>query len=128
MNLSNIKILIVEDELLFAKDLRNQLTDKGYTVSDIATNGLDAIIKAESQNVNLILMDIRLKGKLDGIDTGKLLKQKIDIPIIYITALTDEKTKASANDIHPLAFITKPFDEVQLENAIEKLITHENSN
>lgn len=121
MDRSKIKIMIVEDELLFAKDLRNQLTDRGYFITDIASNGLDAIIKAENQNLDLVLMDIRLKGKLDGIDTGRILKQKYNVPIIYITALTDEKTKSSADDIHPIAFITKPFDEYQLENAIERI-------
>jgi DNA-binding response OmpR family regulator len=118
------KILIVEDELVFAMDLSNHLRKQGYEVTAVASNGLEAIMDAEKDKPDIILMDIRLKGKLDGVDTGKIIHQKLNIPIIYISALTDESTKKSVENVHPSAFLTKPFDEEELDEAIKNTLSN----
>lgn len=116
------RILMVEDESIVAMDIKDHLIKLGYDVTSIAKSGIDALLKAELEKPDLILMDIRLKGELTGIDVGKIIKQKLDIPIIYLTALNDEQTFQSAQAIHPSGFIVKPFVDEELQHTIEDAI------
>lgn len=113
------KILIVEDELIVAMELKSRLTDLGYTVCSIVASGEDAINKAVDQMPNIILMDINIKGSFDGVVTAEKINAILDIPIIYITAFTDPKTFQRAKITEPYAYIIKPFEEKELHTAIE---------
>src|SRR5579862_7833477 len=113
------RILIVEDERITAEDLRDILTDLGYTVTASVSNGDEAIARAEETMPDLALMDIRIKGQLDGTETARILRERFNIPVIYLTAHADTATVARAKDAEPLGYITKPFQEAELHASIE---------
>jgi len=113
------RILIVEDERITAEDLRDILTDLGYTVTAAVSSGADAIAQAESSTPDLALMDIRIKGDLDGTATARILRERFNIPVIYLTAHADTATVSRAKDAEPLGYITKPFQEAELHASIE---------
>jgi len=114
-----MNILIVEDEAVVAMDIAQQLEALGYTIDAIADTGEDALMQAHRQMPDLVLMDICLKGKMDGIQTAALLRRIAPTPIIYLTALSDKKTVARARDTEPEAYLLKPFNEQELSIAIE---------
>jgi len=107
-------VMIVEDSLLLAEDLRNSLIKLGYNVLHIASNGQEAIVKANELKPNLILMDIKLDGHLNGIETSQIIKDNLDIPIIFLTAHSDKQTLDKAKLTEPFGFLLKPFriDEI----------------
>ncbi len=113
------KILIVEDEMIVAKDMQETLKSKGYAVTAIVNSGRDAIKEAKKEQPDLILMDIVLKGKMDGIETAKRIHKDFDIPIIFITAFSSNKILQRAKAAKPYAYITKPFDNIELYTNIE---------
>jgi len=113
------KILIAEDELLIARDLKNNLERMGYTVTSMSVSGEGAVKHAKDENPDLVLMDIMLKGKLDGIDAAEKIHTQYNIPIIYLTAFADEKTLQRAKVTEPYAYILKPFDSRELHSSIE---------
>ena len=113
------KILIVEDERITAEDLRDILTDLGYTVTASVSNGQDAISRAEETSPDLALMDIRIKGEMDGTETARILRERFNIPVIYLTAHADTETVTRAKASEPLGYITKPFQEAELHASIE---------
>jgi len=121
MNISVNKatILIVEDEIIQAKNIGSMLENNNYAVSGIAASGEKALELIERELPDLILMDIRLKGKLDGIRTTDVFQKKYDIPVIFITAYADKETIERATQTTPHGFITKPIDEAQLIGSIE---------
>lgn len=112
-------ILIVEDESIVAQDLQMILESLGYDVPEITDCGELAIQKAAELNPNLILMDIRLIGEMDGISAAATIVQKFDIPVIYLTAHADVKTLARAKLTCPFGYILKPFQEKELNTTIE---------
>ena len=112
-------ILIVEDESIVAQDLQFTLEDLGYDASETANTGELAIQKAAAINPDLILMDIRIIGEMDGITTATKILQQFDIPIVYLTAHADEDTLAKAKHTSPYGYIIKPFDERELHTTIE---------
>lgn len=120
------RILIVEDEILVARDLEQQLTALGYQAVGIAATGARALqLVAESQP-HLILMDIRLQGALDGIATAEQIRQRHLLPVIYLTAHADSATAARARVSEPFGYILKPFEERELRTIIEMaLYKHE---
>ncbi|MCP4631777.1 MAG: response regulator, partial [candidate division Zixibacteria bacterium] len=85
------KILIVEDEAIIAMEMENQLQELGYEVTSIVDTGEKAIQKAEEDRPNLILMDIRIKGEMDGIDAAEVIRNRFGIPVIFSTAYLDEE-------------------------------------
>ena len=89
--MTNVTIMLVEDEIIVAADVKNRLESMGYDVLGIFDTGEEAIQKAGELRPNLILMDIVLKGELDGIDAAQKIRELYDIPIIYLTAYSDEK-------------------------------------
>ena len=113
------KILIVEDERIVSMELESRLTNLGYTVCAQAVSGEEAINLAIEHVPDLILMDINIRGQIDGIETAKKLKEHLDIPIIFLTAFNDSKTIDRAKVIEPYGYIIKPFEERELHTTIE---------
>jgi diguanylate cyclase (GGDEF)-like protein/PAS domain S-box-containing protein len=112
-------ILIVEDESIVAQDLQMILESLGYNVPEIADCGELAIQKVAELNPNLILMDIRLIGEMDGISTAAIILEEFDIPVVYLTAHADANTLARAKLTCPFGYILKPFQETELRTTIE---------
>lgn len=115
----NPKILIVEDEGIPAIELKNKLKNFNYDILPIVSTGEEAIKTSIKTNPDLILMDIKLEGNINGIEATKEIKKNIDVPIIYITAYGDEETLQNAKKTEPHSYILKPFEEKEVRNAIE---------
>ena len=113
------RILIVEDEAVVAENLEMVITDAGYGVVGRADNADDAVNAASELKPDLILMDIVLSGKKNGIDASYEIKEKLDIPVIFLTAYSDLKFVDKAKNTEPYAYIVKPFQEGQLFASIE---------
>ena len=113
------EILVVEDEGIVARDIQNRLKLLGYSVSAIALTGEDAVEKAIKYRPDLILMDIMLSGDMDGIEAAARIREHMDIPIIYLTAYSDENTLARAKVTDPYNYILKPFDDDDLRIGID---------
>ncbi|MEH1943329.1 MAG: ATP-binding protein [Nostoc sp.] len=123
--MTNAKILVVEDEAIVAKDLEYRLIKFGYTVPAIASSGEEAINKAVEICPDLVLMDIKLKGSMDGIEAAQEIYKRLDIPVIYLTAYADENTFKRAKITEPFGYLLKPFKERELQINIEiTLIKH----
>lgn len=120
--MEKIRILIVEDEMILAANISLQLIKLGYEVTGIETRGEEAIHHALDNNPDLILLDIHLNGKLDGISTAKAIQQKKAIPLIYLSANIDEEIFTLAKETNPYAFIAKPFNMLDLERTIALVI------
>lgn len=117
--MKKIRILVVEDERIVAKDINNSLNNLGYEVTSVLSSGEEALIKVEEDKPDLILLDIVLKGELDGIETAKIIRSKYRIPIIYLTAYEDPNTLDRAKQTDPLGYILKPFEERDLNTTLE---------
>ncbi len=113
------EILIVEDERLVAEDIKEALEEIGYTVVDIVDTGEDAIEKARELEPVLVLMDIVLKGKMDGIEAGEKIKSELGIPLIYLTAYADDKRLERAKITEPFGYILKPYRKRELHSNIQ---------
>ena len=120
--MAKIRILIVEDDMIIAANISLQLSKLDYDVIGIETRGEEAIHHAIENSPDLLLMDIRLKGKLDGIATAKVIQQRKAIPLIYLTANIDDATFKLAKETNPAAFISKPFNMLDLERAIALVV------
>lgn len=119
-------ILIVEDEAIVAADLAGKLVQLGYEVAGSVARGEEAIDLADHVRPDLVLMDIKLEGPLDGIETAEAIRRKHDVPIIYLTAHSDAATLARARLSEPFGYILKPFEERELATNIEMaLYKHE---
>jgi diguanylate cyclase len=117
--MTSVKILIVEDELLIANNLARKLTTLGYQVVEIVSSGEKAIQMVAEKQPDLVLMDVVIKGEIDGIETASQIHKKYDIPIIYLTAYADGETLNRAKATNPLGYIVKPFKEKELQVTIE---------
>jgi PAS domain S-box-containing protein len=113
------RLLIVEDERITAEDLRDILTELGYVVVSIVSTGSAAIAAVERETLDLVLMDIRIQGDLDGTETAGILRERFDTPIVFLTAHSDEGTLSRAKVAEPLGYIVKPFQEPELHATIE---------
>ncbi|MDZ7967998.1 MAG: response regulator [Nostoc sp. DedSLP03] len=123
--MTKAKILVVEDEAIVAKDLQYRLNKFGYLVPAIASSGEEAINIAREISPDLVLMDIKLKGSMDGIEAAEEIYKRLDIPVIYLTAYADENTLERAKITEPFAYLLKPFKERELQTNIEiTLIKH----
>ena len=114
-----VSILIVEDEKIVAMDIAGSLKSVGYQVSGIVASGKEAIDLVEQTLPDLILMDIRIKGDIDGIKTAEIIQSRHDIPIVYLTAFADEDTLSRARITAPYGYIIKPFDKKTAHTMIE---------
>jgi len=120
------RILIVEDEAIVANDIQMRLKKLGYIPCAIASSGEEAIQKAAKMQPNLVLMDIVLKGQMNGIEAAQEIRERFGIPVVYLTAYADEKTLTRAKVTEPLGYILKPFGEGELHSSIEiALYKHE---
>lgn len=113
------KILVVEDETIVALDIENSLTKLGYNVCATVEDGLDAIKKTAELEPDLVLMDIHLRGRMNGIEAAKEIYDRFHIPSIYLTANSDLNTFEKAKSTEPLAYLNKPFRPRELHNTIE---------
>ncbi len=122
------KILVVEDENIVGADLKQTLIKLNYQVVDIVRSGEEAINMALEKKPDLILMDIMLNGNITGIEAAKTIKEEIDVPVIYLTAYTDEKTLQNATLTDPFGYVLKPFDERTLHFSIETALYKHKTN
>jgi len=116
------KILVVEDEHIVAMDIQFTLETFGYKVCGIVSSGEESVEKAFRTNPDLILMDIKLKGKMDGISAARQIQSKVKIPVIYLTAFGDENTLKELAVTQPYGYINKPFVKHELQIKIEKIL------
>jgi two-component system, LytTR family, response regulator LytT len=120
--MQKLKIFIVEDESIVAKDIQNSLTKLGYDVIGFANNGKDAIDKITESTPDLVLMDIMIKGGMTGIEVSEKIKETMNIPVIFLTAYADEGTLSRAKITEPYGYILKPFKEIDLHSTIEMAV------
>jgi len=114
-----LSVVIVEDEGLIAADLRGRLEKVGYRVPAVAGTASAALEVIREKSPDLILMDIRLQGNLDGIEVAEQVRQNFDIPVVYLTAYEDRKTLERASQTHAFGYIKKPVDSASLQGTIE---------
>ena len=114
------RILVVEDEGIVALDVKLRLLSLGYLVTALAASGEAAIQAAATTRPDLVLMDIRLQGHMDGIEAAREILARFDIPVIYITALSDDRTMQRIAETPHSGCILKPFDDGDLQAAIER--------
>jgi PAS domain S-box-containing protein len=113
------KILIVEDEFIVANNIETRLLDLGYAVSGKADTGATAIELAETQSPDLVLMDIRLKGPIDGITAAAEIRRRFKLPVVFLAAYVDDRILDQAKSAEPAGYILKPFDDRELRTNIE---------
>lgn len=116
-------MVIVEDERLVAQDIAQILRDEGYSICAIASDGAKAIKKILEFSPDLVLLDIRIKGEIDGIDVAKFIQSYIDIPIVYLSAFSDSETLKRAQLTNPMGYVVKPFRREQLLTTIMIALT-----
>lgn len=120
--MNDVTILIVEDEGIVALDLRRQLAEMGCTVVGTAASGTRAIEVAEQKRPDLVLMDVRLKGELDGIQAAKVISDRFGTQVIFLTALVDKETMERTTEVEGCGYLTKPFTGPGLRAAIEAVL------
>lgn len=113
------RILIVEDERIVAGDVRSRLRRLGYTVVDMVATGEEAIMRADALRPDLVLMDIRIEGPMDGIQAAEAIRARFDIPVIYLSAYADRQTVERAKVTEPFGYLIKPFEDTELHSSIE---------
>ena len=121
--MDKVQIMIVEDDMIIAADIMMQLNQLGYEVTGIFPRGEDALRQLEVAQPDLILMDINLKGKLDGIEIAQQIYHRYATPLIYLTANADDATFNRAKETKPYAFISKPFKRSDLERTLALAIS-----
>ncbi|MBN2206840.1 MAG: response regulator [Candidatus Aminicenantes bacterium] len=124
-NGSRAKVLIVEDEAIIARDISQVLTKLGHTVLRVVATGEDSIREARLSRPDIVLMDISLKGEIDGVRAAAIIQSRFRIPVVYLTAFCDPKTVDRAWSTKPLGFLRKPFEERDLEIILSGL-NHKN--
>ena len=115
-------VLIVEDELIIAEDLRKRLTLLGFNVIGIATTGEDAVSRVEETGPDLVLMDISLRGEMDGVEAAKLIRERTGTPIVYVTGHGDPETMQRAKSTPGFAFVLKPVDDREMQYIFEMVL------
>jgi signal transduction histidine kinase/CheY-like chemotaxis protein len=116
------RILVVEDESIVAMDLRASLTALGYQVTETVGTGREAVASAHRRTPDLVLMDINLRGDMDGIAAAETIRKDLAVPVVYLTAFSDESTLRRARVTGPFGYLLKPFDERELQITIEMAI------
>jgi CheY-like chemotaxis protein len=117
--MSTPRIMVVEDEIIVAMELQERLTSLGYEVVGVMGRGEEAIEKVDLLMPDLLLLDITLAGKIDGIETARRIHERHDIPVVYLTAHSDDQTLQRAKLSTPLGYLVKPFHESELRTTIE---------
>lgn len=117
--MEKIRVIIVEDEFVIAEDISEYLKSEGYDVLSVFNNAEDALAFALENPTDILLVDIKLSGKMEGIDLVKAIRQEMSIPVIYITANSDKSTYERAKETRPQAFLIKPFSYPNLLSTID---------
>ena len=117
--MSKPQILIVEDEGIVATDIQKRVTRMGYDAPQISSTADEAVTQAERSHPNLVLMDIHLKGDLDGITAAQKIRSSLGIPVVFLTAFSDEDTLRRAKASEPYGYLLKPFGETELRMTID---------
>jgi CheY-like chemotaxis protein len=121
-----LRILMVEDERLIAADLRRRLQRMGHAVVGLVASGEEAIAQAQRLRPDLVLMDIRLRGLMDGVEAAEHIHTQCDMPVVFMSAYTTVETLEHIWRTGPAAYLSKPFFESQLRLAIERVLeTHQ---
>ena len=120
--MSKTNVLVVEDESIVSKDIQNSLKKLGYNVIGSADTGEKAIDLAVNLDPDVVLMDIMLKGDINGIEAAENIKEQVNVPVIYLTAYADEGTLSRAKITEPYGYIIKPFKEIDIHTSIEMAI------
>jgi CheY-like chemotaxis protein/DNA-binding PadR family transcriptional regulator len=113
------QILVVDDEGIITMQLEERLSAMGYTVAGMAANGEDAIEKAKRTMPDLVLMDIVMPGKMNGIEAARIITDELDIPVVFVTSYADDAIIEKAKNVRPYGYIVKPFNELEIKAAIE---------
>ncbi|MFA5117811.1 MAG: response regulator [Candidatus Omnitrophota bacterium] len=119
---SKKRILIVEDEIIVAKSLQCFLEAQGYQVPEPASSGEEALKAVQSARPDLILMDVRLKGAIDGIAAARSINRFCDSPIICLTAFADERTVARIKQVKCCGYLCKPINDAELKSLIARVL------
>ncbi len=125
--MNNYSILVIEDEVLVGRYIKQVLEKADYEVQDIYTSSKGVLKKIKDDKPDVIIMDIMIQGNIDGIELSELIQEEYNIPVIYLTAYTDEKTINRAKLTSPFAYLVKPFNEQELIIAVDFAI-YENKN
>jgi CheY-like chemotaxis protein/DNA-binding PadR family transcriptional regulator len=113
------KILVVDDEAIITMQLEERLSSMGYIVAGMAASGEDAVDKARSVRPDIVLMDIVMPGKMNGIEAAKIINEELDIPVVFVTSYADDTIIEKAKSVRPYGYIVKPFNELEIKAAIE---------
>jgi CheY-like chemotaxis protein len=116
------KIFLVEDESIISAVIRDKLERMGHTVCGTASTGEEAVKQVEETRPDLVIMDIMLKGDMDGIEAARRIHEHFDIPVIYLTAYDEKDTRERANATNPAAYIVKLLEDRDLRPAIERAV------
>ena len=111
--------ILVEDEMVIGANISLELTNMGFEVTGIVPRGEEALHHIKQNPPDIVLLDIQLKGKIDGIETAQIMQKEFNIPVIYLTANADNFNFNRAKITHPYAFISKPYKKLDLQRAIE---------
>ncbi|HEY1189384.1 MAG TPA: response regulator, partial [Gemmata sp.] len=114
-----VSVLVVEDERIIALGIQKRLTSMGYAVPGLAASGAEAVQKAQALRPDLVLMDIRLEGDMDGIEAAARIRGRFDLPVVYLTANSDPDTLRRAKVTEPFGYVLKPYEDRDLQTALE---------
>jgi CheY-like chemotaxis protein len=116
-------ILIVDDERIVALDLARRLSQLGYTIAGLATSGSDVITQALTYHPDLVLMDLRLPGAVDGLEAAQFLRTHLNLPVLVVSGATDATTLVRAHQVSPTGVLAKPVEDHDLQSALHKVLT-----
>ncbi len=117
--MAKARVIVVEDEFLVGQDIQARLEGMGYQVTAVVASGDEALSKADQDDVDLVLMDIRLRGDMDGIETAERIRSRSGLPVIYLTAFADEAMLERAKATEPFGYLLKPFEDRELDAVIQ---------
>jgi CheY-like chemotaxis protein len=121
--MAEARILIVEDERLIAVDLQRRLTRLGHSVVGLAACGKEAIQKALALRPDVVLMDIRLQGHMDGVEAAQRIQASFAMPVVFMTAYVDEDTRQRIRSVSPWGCLYKPFTPQQVQSVVENILS-----
>jgi CheY-like chemotaxis protein len=116
------RIIVVEDEGIVAMDISKCLSGLGYDIVLISDSGEKTLEELENLNADLILMDVELKGTLNGLETTKIIKEKFSIPVVFLTAFEDDATLQKISKLSSDGYLVKPFEDEQLKSTVESVL------
>lgn len=122
MNDIQVKVLVVEDDIIISEDIQRSLDTLGYEVIGAMTSGEEALNLIQKNPPDIVLMDIVLRGQLNGIDTAKMIYEQYHIPVVFLTAYSDSITLERANQAHHYGYICKPFEREELKEIIRSAL------